>query len=135
MRLIPAVCDDDIDPVPRRTGKDRLRTLDSLDQRTKAARLAARLVADLENDLGGGALLTTAQRELTKRAALLGAMVEDAEVNWLERKPADLDLYGTLVDRQRRILEALGLDRKPRNVNQRRDVTGEVIARLEGGGH
>ena len=52
-----------------------------------------------------------------QRAALLGAIVGDAEVAWLERKPADLTLYGTLVDRQRRVLETLGLQRRPRDVS------------------
>lgn len=97
-----------------RAGKVRLRTLDDLDNRTAAARRARELVADLEADLGGD--LSTAERELVKRAALLGAIVEDQEVCWLQRQPADLALYGQLVDRQRRILETLGLKRNARNV-------------------
>lgn len=107
--------------LPRRSPS--LKTLDDLDGRTRAAKLAHRLVTDLESDLGGD--LSTAQRELVKRAALLGAIVEDYEVRWLEHKGADLSLYGTLVDRQRRILETLGLGRVAR------DVTDQVIARLE----
>ena len=98
-----------------RAGKVRLRSLDDLDNRTAAARRARELVADLEGDLGGD--LTTAERELVKRAALLGAIVEDTEVRWLQRQPADLSLYGTLVDRQRRILETLGLSRRQRDVS------------------
>lgn len=101
-----------------RQGKVRLRSLDDLDNRTAAARRARELVAELQSDLGGA--LTTAQRELVKRAALLGAIVEDHEVRWLQRESADLSLYGTLVDRQRRILETLGLHRK--------DVTPDVTA-------
>jgi hypothetical protein len=109
-----------------KAGKVRLRSLDDLDNRTAAARRARELVADLESDLGGD--LSTAERELVKRAALLGAIVEDTEVRWLQRQHADLSLYGTLVDRQRRILETLGLRRRPRDVTDRaiallRDVT------------
>lgn len=92
----------------------RLRTLDDIDGRTRAARIAKELVVALESDLGGD--LTAAQRELVKRAALLGAIVGDAEAAWLERRPTDLNLYGTLADRQRRILEALGLRRVSRDV-------------------
>lgn len=92
----------------------RLRTLDDLDGRTRAAKLARDLVAALEADLGGD--LSAAQRELVTRAALLGAITQDAEANWLSRNPVDLALYGTLADRQRRILEALGLKRVARDV-------------------
>jgi hypothetical protein len=70
-----------------RAGKVRLRSLDELDQRTAAARRARDLVAELKSDLGGD--LSTAQRELVKRAALLGAILEDHEVRWLQREPAD----------------------------------------------
>lgn len=97
-----------------RNGKVRLRSIDNLDQRTHAARRARELVAELERDLGGD--LTTARRELVKRAAMLGAIIEDHEVRWLRREPADLGTYGTLVDRQRRILETLGLDRVARDI-------------------
>jgi hypothetical protein len=68
----------------------------------------------LQADLGGD--LSTSQLELVKRAALLGAIVEDAECAWLENKPANLSVYGMLVDRQRRVLEALGMKRQPRDV-------------------
>ena len=116
-----------------RAGRVRLRTLDDLDNRTAAARRARELVADLETDLGGG--LTTGERELVKRAAMLGAIVEDQEVRWLQRQPADLALYGTLVDRQRRILETLALRRVARDVTPAApaaiDVTAEAIRRLE----
>jgi hypothetical protein len=86
-----------------------------LDGRTHAAQQAQRLITQLATDLGGD--LSCAERELVKRAALLGAIVEDVEVAWLERRPADLTIYGTLVDRQRRVLEALGLKRQPRDVS------------------
>jgi hypothetical protein len=65
--------------------RKRLRTLSDLDGRTHAAQQAHKLVARLEADLGGD--LSTAERELVKRAALLGAIVEDTEVAWLERSP------------------------------------------------
>lgn len=99
-----------------RAGKVRLRSIDNLDQRTHAARRARELVAELESDLGGGDRLTVGRRELVKRAAMLGAIIEDHEVRWLRREPADLGTYGTLVDRQRRILETLGLDRVARDI-------------------
>lgn len=101
-----------------RDGRIRLRTIDDLDGRTRAAKRALQLVADLEADLGGPASLSTAQRELIRRCAVLGAIVGDVEAAWLEKQNADLSLYGMLVDRQRRLFETLGLHegRKPRDV-------------------
>ena len=64
-----------------------------MDGRTRAARLAARLVGELENDLGGGELiaeLTAGQRELVKRVAMLSAITEDIETRWLEHQTVDL---------------------------------------------
>ena len=97
------------DPVPLIVKQDgeypgahprtRLRTIDDLDGRTFAAREARKLIAELERDLGGD--LSVAQRELVKRAAVLGAIISDHEVAWLEHRPSDLTTYGTLVDRQR----------------------------------
>lgn len=103
-----------------------------LDQRTRAAKLAQKLVADLEADLGGEFELTTARRELIKRGAMIGAMVEDLEARWLEREPADLTTYGMLVDRQRRILEVLGLDRRARDVTPN-CMTSNLIERMRSG--
>ncbi len=94
----------------RRSAVVQLRTLQDLDGRTRAAKAAQRLVHSMKRDLGGE--LSSAQRELVQRAALLGAMLEDAETRWLESKPADLASYGQLVDRQRRLLETLGLKRQ-----------------------
>ena len=121
-------------PLPRRSVVDgsRLRTLSDLDQRTRAAKLAQKLVSDLQADLGGEFELTAARAELIKRAALLGAMVEDLEARWLEREPADLTTYGMLVDRQRRILEVLGLDRRARDKTPS-NITGSLIERLRAG--
>lgn len=92
----------------------RLRTLDDLDGRTRASKKARELVSALQSDLGGD--LSAAQRELVQRAAILGAIIEDAETSWLARSPVDLSLLGTLADRQRRLLETLGLRRVPRDV-------------------
>jgi hypothetical protein len=122
---------EDTPLAPKQNGyrpRTRLRTLEDLDGRTHAAQQAHRLVAQLEADLGKDP--STAERELIKRAALLGAIVEDTEVAWLERRPADLSIYGKLVDRQRRILEALGLKRTPRDINGRGDLAPDQLDKL-----
>lgn len=110
----------DTGDTPRRSTS--LRTLDDLDGRTRAAKLAQRLVAGLEADLGGD--LTTGQREIVKRVALSGAIVEDLETRWLEGERIDLADYVRVANAQRRLCVTLGLDRVPR------DVTGQAIELL-----
>lgn len=108
----------------------RLRTLADLDQRTRAAKSAQRLLENIETDLGRD--LSAAQRELAQRAALLGAMLGDVEARWLSSQPADLASYGRLVDRQRRVLESLGLKRQPQIVGD--DHLDRLIDAVRGEG-
>ncbi len=132
---MPTAYDDDSLPTPAHNGRDRLRTLPSLDGRTRAARLAARLVGELENDLGGGELtaeLTAGQRELVKRVAMLSAITEDIETRWLEHQTVDLVAYGTLTDRLRRLLESLGLNTGGK-IAPPRDVTDQIIEQFRNG--
>jgi hypothetical protein len=91
--------------------RKRLRALADLDGRTRAAVQARTLVGSLQADIGGN--LSAAEKELIQRAALVGAMAQDLEVAWLERRPADLTVYGQLCDRQRRLLSTLGSLRRP----------------------
>ena len=102
---------------PNDGGRVRLRGIGDIDGRTKAAKRAHRLVADIISDLGGDVALSAAQRELAQRGALLGAIIADIEARWLEDHRVDLGLYGSLVDRQRRVLESLGLQRTPRQID------------------
>ena len=103
----------------RASGKWQLLSLDDLDHRSRSSRLANQLVADLVADMGGQAAINAAQYEIIRRAALLGAVCGDIEATWLTTKDANLTLLGTLADRQRRMLESLGLHtgRKPRDVS------------------
>lgn len=116
----------DHDRPTTRAGRERLRTLDQLDRRTAAAQRARRLVAELESDLGGG--LSAARRQLAQRAGLLSAMLEDIETRWVSGIVVNLTEYGSLVDRQRRCLEALGLEHRLRDVTP--DLTESAIATL-----
>jgi hypothetical protein len=60
-----------------RARKARLRTLDHLDQRTRAAKRAKALAATYEAALGGR--LTDVQREAVRAAAAAVAIAEDAQ--------------------------------------------------------
>jgi hypothetical protein len=99
------------DPAPPAL-KVRLLTLDNMDHRTHAARLAHALIEEIETDLGGSENLSTGMRQIVKRAAVLGAYVENAEVRWLSGLEIDTAEYLMAVNVQRRLLVTLGLDRR-----------------------
>lgn len=94
----------------------RLLTLADLDRRTAAARRAMELVSGLESDLGGGDRLTVAERQLVQRAAVLGAIIEHHEARWLDGQVINVNEHLASINAQRRVLEAVGLERRARDV-------------------
>jgi hypothetical protein len=104
------------------SGKIRLHSLDQLDQRTNAARRVRSLVSGIEEDLGGTDYLSVAQRQLAQRAALLSAVLEHHEAEWLERGEIDLEDYTRALNAMARVLGMLGLERR------KRDVTPDPLA-------
>jgi hypothetical protein len=96
--------------------KAKLLTLDHLDGRTAAARAARDLMADIEADLGGTDMVSTAEKQIIQRAAIAGAILEDMEATWLAGGPIDVPTYTALANLQRRHLEAVGLKRQPKPV-------------------
>jgi hypothetical protein len=67
-------------------------------------------------DAGGRDMISEAQLALCKRAAALECELEQLEGRLSQGEQIDLDAYGRAASHLRRILESLGLDRKPRNV-------------------
>lgn len=110
----------------RAGAKARLRTLGDVDRRTKAGQAAFKLRDDLAADLGGWERLTAMQRELVSNASLLGAMLQDAGVAYLQGQAVDLAEFMALTNAQRRLLADLGLERKMR------DVTPDLRDIIEG---
>ena len=98
------------------TGKVRLASLADLDQRTYAARRVRALMEGIETDLGGADYLSTGQRQLAQRAALLSAVLEHQEARWLEAGEIDLEEYTRGLNGLARILGMLGLERRARDV-------------------
>jgi hypothetical protein len=96
--------------------KVQLLTLGALDGRTAAAKNVRALIADIEDDLGGPDRLSAAEREITQRAALASAVLQDLEAHWLTGRPLDIASYTTLANSQARLLKMLGLQRRPRDV-------------------
>lgn len=104
------------DPPPKAGAKARLTTLADLDRRTKAFAATRKLIDSIEGDLGGRDRLSTSERQLVQRAAVLGAVLTDTESRWIEGEPIDTAAYCTVVNAQRRVLETLGLKRVMKSV-------------------
>jgi hypothetical protein len=96
--------------------KVRLLTLSDLDKRTSAARRAHDLIAAIQGDLGGEDRLATGERQIIQRAALLGTLAEDLETRWLAGEPIDPGTLCAIGNAQRRLLEAVGLKRVPKEI-------------------
>ena len=116
------------DPPPKAGSKLRLLTLDDLDRRTAAYRETRKLIDEIENDLGGGDRLSTAERQLVQRAACLGAVLTDTETRWIEGGDLDPTVYCTVVNAQRRLLETIGLRRRAKDVTPSLD---DIAAQIE----
>jgi hypothetical protein len=94
----------------------RLKSIDDIDQRTVAGRRAIQLVSAIEQDLGGVDNLSACTKQLIQRAAVLAAMIESSEAQWLSGKPIDLSNLLAAIGVQRRVLISLGLERRTRIV-------------------
>jgi len=70
-------------------------------------------------DLGGEDNASAAERSIIRRCAVLTTELERLEVRFAlanEASPEDLDLYQRTANSLRRLLEAVGLERRTRNV-------------------
>jgi hypothetical protein len=68
------------------------------------------------NDLGGSDTLSQAQLSLCRRAATIEIELEAAEGRLSMGEPIDLDLFTRATGHLRRLLETLGIERRPRDV-------------------
>ncbi len=98
--------------------KRRLRSLESLDRRTAAAKAAFGLRDEIITDLGGDTHLSAMQRALVHHVAVLGASLGDLAAQYLSGGDVDMTRYATLANAQRRLLSDLGLERKAMDVHQ-----------------
>jgi hypothetical protein len=71
-------------------------------------------VAAITSDLGGDP--SAAESELVMRAATIGAFLQDCEVKWLSGELPDTGPWFQAIALQTRVLLALGLERRPKNV-------------------
>jgi hypothetical protein len=90
--------------------------LADLDRRTNAAKAAFDLRDSFIADLGGEDAVSAMKRAVVDSAAALGAMLEDMAASYLAGEGADLGLYATLANAQRRLLTDLGLERRAKDI-------------------
>jgi hypothetical protein len=62
------------------------------------------------------AAAATGERQIIQRAALLGTLAEDLETRWLDGQQIDPGTLCAIGNAQRRLLEAVGIKRVPRDV-------------------
>jgi hypothetical protein len=110
-----------------RPGKDAGRSritngtafLPGIDGRSAWIRRAKDLITEHTMDLGGPDNVSAAERSITRRVAVLSVELEHLEARFANAGSAsasDLDLYQRTANSLRRLLEAVGLQRKPRDV-------------------
>jgi hypothetical protein len=93
--------------------------LPNVDGRTLWVRRLRDLIESHLDDLGGADVVSEAERSIVRRAATLTVELERMESKFAtagQAEPADLDLYQRTAGNLRRLLEAVGLDRRARNV-------------------
>lgn len=96
------------------------------------------LVVAHESDLGGEQLISEGERRLVRRAAMLTLQLELMDQRWAANDGAatssqELEVYQRTTGALRRVLESVGLKRRPRDVTpdlraylrQRSDSTRE----------
>ena len=103
--------------------------LPGVDGRSTWARRLRDLIELHAADLGGEDAITAAEKSILRRAATLTVELERMELGFAQADGADadsLDLYSRTAGNLRRLLEAVGLQRRSR------DVTPSLASYIEG---
>jgi hypothetical protein len=93
--------------------------LPGVDGRSPWVRRCKDVIASHLSDLGGAENTSAAERSIIRRAAVLTTELEVLEVRFAtmgEADPADLEIYQRCANSLRRLLEAIGLHRRPRDI-------------------
>lgn len=93
--------------------------LPGVDHRSTFARRARDVFGMLVQDRGGPSVVSTAEALIARRASILDAELFRLETVFAkdgQAEPAQLCLYQTCANTQRRLLESIGLERRARDV-------------------
>ena len=116
---------DDPSVTPRK-GRSRVTNGKVLNQRSPWVRRCKDVIAAHLSDLGGADNTSAAERSIIRRAAVLTTELERLEVKFAtagEADTLDLETYQRCANSLRRLLEAVGLQRRQRVVSS----LGEVL--------
>jgi hypothetical protein len=111
------------DPSPDRRQRSRIANgalLPGTDGRSTWVRHAKEVIADHISDLGGVDNCSAAERSLVRRASTLTVELERLEAKFATVEMAsasDLETYQRCANTLRRLLEAVGLQRRPRDTS------------------
>ena len=94
---------------PSTRTKLRLLNTGDMDGRTKAVKAVKEFEHQMALDMAGD--LTEAQHSLVRRAAVLNAVLADADALWATEGTIDVPLYVTATNSLRRVLVTLGTRR------------------------
>ena len=93
--------------------------LPGVDGRSAWVRRCKELIAGHISDLGGINNASAAERSIVRRACVLTVELERMERQFAlagEASPEDLDIYARIAGNLRRLLEAVGLQRRARDI-------------------
>ncbi len=106
-------------PTARSAISNNSKLLPAADGRTVWARRLRDLIRLHISDLGGDEVTSEAERSIVRRASALTVELEHLESRFAqdgEASAADLDLYSRTAGNLRRLLESVGLKRRPRDI-------------------
>jgi hypothetical protein len=113
----------------KRSGRSRItngsKLLLGIDGRSPWVRRCKDVLAAHLSDLGGADNTSAAERSIIRRVAVLTTELERLEVKFAsagEASTEDLDTYSRVSANLRRLLEAVGLQRRPRDVTPTLDA-------------
>ena len=112
----------------RRTGKVKLLTRRSLDQRSRAAKLFDRIFEGIAADLGGKEHLTTVETALAEAFAGAAVRMHDMNAHLLLGQNINLAEHAMAISSLVRIASRIGTRRRPRDVTPN---LGEYIRNIE----
>lgn len=119
---------------PQRSAVTNGKLLPGIDQRSAWVRRCKDVIASHLSDLGGEDNTSAAERSIIRRASVMTVELERLEVKFAldeQASPEDLDLYQRTAGNLRRLLEAVGLQRRPRDVSP--PQVHEYIEAIESG--
>jgi hypothetical protein len=111
--------------------------LPGVDGRSAWVRRCKELIADHISDCGGEDSTSAAERSIIRRAAVLTVELERLELKFAQAGEAsvdDLDLYQRTAGNLRRLLEAIGLQRRAKPVPSLQEYLASLPPSKSGGG-